>query len=162
MGNSMRMRRVPADELQRGVPLLEEGFSATRNNEVFASEIQSGILCSLGEEWRTVNVLLTGEEFPAAGPASLPVLGGVHVGSFSTPVDVMVWMEADGVHSAHEYLASIEFDELFDLHRKKLGAVGDAAAEIEHDLRRRLQDLQRFYGLADAGHQAVVKRVYSN
>ncbi|WP_369147900.1 DUF1877 family protein [Streptomyces sp. R44] len=161
MGNSMRMRRVPADELQRGVPLLEEAFSATRNNEVFASEIRSGILCSLGEEWRTVNLLLTGEEFPAAGPAALPVLGGVHVGSFATPVDMMVWLDADGVHIAHEYLASIEFDAMFDLHRKKLGAVGDAAAEIEDDLRRRLQNLQHFYGLADAGHQAVVKRVYS-
>lgn len=154
MGSSLKMRRVSADELQRGVPFLEKGFSATRINEVFDGEIQSGVLCGLGEEWNTINLLITGEVFPPIGPAALPVLGGAHVASFETPLDMMIWTDADSVRVAHEYLTGVEFEALLDLHRKRLGEFN------EQDLRRRLQNLQRFYGLAEASHQAVVKRMY--
>jgi hypothetical protein len=78
----LRMRRVPADGLERGIPALEDGIAATLRNEVFAREVASGTLCSPGEEWRTMNVLLTGEDFPGTEPASLPVLGGTHVARF--------------------------------------------------------------------------------
>ncbi|WP_333772094.1 hypothetical protein [Streptomyces sp. IBSBF 3136] len=107
-----------------------------------------------------MNVLLTGEAFPATDPESLPVLGGVHVASFQTPVDVMIWLDADGVRGAHAYLGGIDFDEHLERHRKKLEFFGDAGY-VATDLRRRLSDLKRFYALADADGEAVVKRVYA-
>ncbi|MFD5793303.1 DUF1877 family protein [Streptomyces diastatochromogenes] len=160
MGNSMRMRRVPADALDRGIAFLEDGFTATRQNEVFTREIESGTLCSLAEEWQPMDVLLTGVRFPDPEPECLPVLGGVHVASFETPVDVMIWLDTDGVRAAHAYLEGIDFDERFERHRKRLEFYGDLGY-LETDLRRRLSNLQRFYALADAAGEAVVKRVYA-
>jgi hypothetical protein len=156
---SLDMRRVPANELERGIAVLEDGFSATLQNEVFDREIASGTLCSLGEEWTRMNVLLTGEDFPD-GIASLPVLGGAHVASFGSPVDIMVWLDVDGVRSARTYLSGLDFDECFERRRKQLVYYPDDVSYLSTELRRLLGDMQRFYALAVAAGEAVVKRVY--
>ncbi|MEU6324370.1 DUF1877 family protein [Streptomyces sp. NPDC047009] len=158
MGSEMRMRRVPANEQERGIPALEEGFAAILQNDVFDRETESGVLCSLGEEWRTMNVLLTGEAFPE-GPCSLPVLGGEHVATFDSRFDVMLWLGAEGVRSARAYVAEVDFDERFERNRKELRYYGDISY-LATDLRRRLDAMQRFYSLAEDAGEAVVKRVY--
>jgi hypothetical protein len=71
----------------------------------------------------------------------------------------MIWLDADGVRRAHAYLAGIGFDERFERWRKQLAYYGDALY-LESDLRRRLGDMLRFYGLAAEAGEAVVKRVY--
>lgn len=158
MGDSLRMRRVPANELERGIAVLEEGFSAIlKNDEVYDREIASGTLCSLGEDWRQLNVLLTGEYYPD-GIDSLPVLSGVHVATFDSPIDMMIWLDADRVRNAHAYLGDIDFDDRLERHRDKLASYG--ILWLEPDLRRLLGDMQRFYGLAAAAGEAVAKRVF--
>jgi hypothetical protein len=156
---SLDMRRVPADELERGIAVLEDGFSATLQNEVFRRERAAGTLCSLGEDWTRMNVLLTGEAFPD-GIASLPVLGGVHVASFNSQVDIMTWLDADRVREAHAYLDGIDFDDCFERRRKQLVYFPDDVSYLSTELRRLLGDMQRFYALAAAAGEAVVKRVY--
>jgi hypothetical protein len=82
------------------------------------------------------------------------------VASFETPVDLMIWLDVDGVRGAHAYLGGIDFDEYFERHGKQLAFYGDIAFQAT-DLRPRLSNLQRFYALADAAGEAVVKRLYS-
>ncbi|AZM74599.1 hypothetical protein D1J63_06240 [Streptomyces sp. KPB2] len=59
MASSLRMRRASPTDSEKGAAHLEEGFTATRDNDVFDAEQEAGALCSLGEDWQEVNVLLT-------------------------------------------------------------------------------------------------------
>jgi hypothetical protein len=70
------MRRVPADQLDRGIAVLEDGFAAVlQKDEVWDREVESGTLCSLGEQWRTMDVLLTGDESPRPFPRTCQFSG---------------------------------------------------------------------------------------
>jgi hypothetical protein len=158
MGSSLRMRRVASSDLARGLQYLEDGFTATKKKDVFLAERESGVLCSLGEDWGIVNVVLTGEEYPRTGQQVLPVLGGNHIGSMGSPVDVLLWLDVAEVREAHEFLDGIDFRELIERRRRDLGRALDGLTDIvaEH-----LEGLRRFYRLAAQTDQAVVKRLYA-
>jgi hypothetical protein len=156
MGRSLRMRRVPANELQRGSRFWRTDFR--QHCRTIDREVASGSLCSLGEVWCQMNVLLTGEYYPD-GPASLPVLGGAHVASLDLPIDTVIWLDADGVRDAHVCLSGVDFDDYFERHREKLEFYG--ILFLEPELRRLLGEMQRFYALAAAAGEAVAKRAYA-
>ncbi len=159
MASSLRMRRVSPTDLERGVAHLEEGFAATLDNDVFGVEQESGVLCSLGEDWQEVNVLLTGEELPRLSPGALPVLGGDHIASMGSPIDVMLWLGNAEVAEALAFLESTDFQEALSAHQSDLGHLLQVRGEAYLS---RLEQLKRFYGLAAQEGQAVVKRVYGH
>lgn len=160
MGTSLRMLRIAPDEAMKGVEHLESRFSKPLENDTFLAELESGILCSLGEDWQMVNVLLTGEDFPATGDECLPVLGGEHVATLGSPFDVLLVLRPDLVRSASAYLQGVDTGALLERNKGRLRVVGGAPDRLTDQLVGCVQAMRRFYLDASAAGHAVAKRMY--
>ncbi|MGI5402460.1 DUF1877 family protein [Streptomyces sp. CA-135486] len=161
MGTSLRMRRVSADEVAKGPDHLEKQFSKTLKNRTFKKELDSGVLCSLGEYWQMVNVLLAGEDFPATGVESLPVLGGEHIATQGERVDVLLVLKPELVLAAADYLQGIDPEAQVRENKGKLRVVGGAPDWMIDALVGKFEAMRKFYLEASASGSAVAKRVYS-
>jgi len=130
-------------------------------NKRFEKELDSGILCSLGEDWQMVNVLLTGEDFPATGIESLPVLGGEHIATPGEQPDVLLVLKPELVRMAADFLQGIDNDALVRQNKGRLRVVGGAPDWMIDALVGHLEAMRKFYLEASASGSAVAKRVYS-
>ncbi|MDQ0844624.1 DUF1877 family protein [Streptomyces sp. V1I6] len=160
MGTSLRMRRVGPDEVVKGAEYLESRFSETLKDDVFLQELEAGVLCNPGEDWQMVNVLLTGEDFPATGSECLPVLGGEHVATLGSPFDVLLVLKPELVRIASEFLQGVDTNALLEQHKGKLRVVGGAPDWMVSQLVGHIDAMKKFYLDASAAGQAVTKRVY--
>ncbi|WP_307713854.1 DUF1877 family protein [Streptomyces sp. V4I23] len=142
---------------------LERGFAGTLDNDRYQEEIGSGILCSLGEDWQMVNVLLTGEGFPPMGAECLPVLGGEHLATFDEHLDVLLLLRPEMVQTASTFLDGVDDRYLLRRHRSRLDArtVGAAPDWMVEALLAHIGELRQFYKRAAAANEAVAKRVYA-
>lgn len=50
MAVSFRMRRIPPEDLDKGLQHLEAAFEATLGNAVWDAETEAGVLCDIGED----------------------------------------------------------------------------------------------------------------
>ncbi|MFD4259285.1 hypothetical protein ACFWR9_17085 [Streptomyces sp. NPDC058534] len=99
---------------------LEQGFAGRLDNERYQEEVNPGVLCSLGEDWQMVNVLLTcDEDFPPTGAECLPVLGGEHVAPLGEHVDLLL-ESPERVRAAYEFLDGVDDQDLLRRHRSQL------------------------------------------
>ncbi|MFD3658943.1 DUF1877 family protein [Streptomyces sp. NPDC058620] len=160
MGTSLRMRRVGPDEVRKGTEFLESQFTETLENDKFLHELEAGILCNLGEDWQKVNVLLTGEDFPATGSECLPVLGGEQVATLGSPFDMLLVLKPELVRAASQYLQGVHTDALLEQNKGKLRVVGGAPDWMVIELVGHIDTMKKFYLDASAAGQAVTKRVY--
>jgi hypothetical protein len=165
MGMSIRLRRVDASEVERGVEHLERGFAATLKNRKWESETQAGVLVDLGESWQFVNgALADGDQHPVSGPEALPVFGGAYLASVGAPQDAIIVLRPEEANSAYEFLDGMDFSAL--LQRESERAKSRFGAGIPewlmNDLLGKLDRLRTFYGTAAAEGQYVVKRVYAS
>ncbi|MEE4495541.1 DUF1877 family protein [Streptomyces sp. BE230] len=160
MGTSLRMRRVGPDELTKGIEHLESRFSDTLEDETYLQEFEAGVLCNLGEDWQMVNVLLTGEDFPATGSKCLPVLGGEHVATLGSPFDVLLILPPALVRAASEYLHEVDVDTLVEQNSGRLRVVGGTPDWMVSQLVSHIAALKKFYLAASTAGDAVSKRMY--
>ncbi|MGW4229845.1 DUF1877 family protein [Streptomyces sp. NPDC004980] len=154
------MRRVAPDEVAKGAEYLESQFTETLEDETFLRELETGILCNPGEDWQMVNVLLTGEDFPATGAECLPVLGGEHVATLGGPFDVLLVLKPELVRDAAEFLQGVDTDELLERNKGKLRVVGGAPDWMVSQLVGHIDAMRTFYRDASAAGHAVTKRVF--
>ena len=164
MGMSIRLRRVDAAEMERGVEHLERGFSATLKNRKWQSETDAGILVDVGESWQFINsALADGDQHPVSGPEALPVFGGAYLASVGEPQDAIIVLQPDEVNSAFEFLDGMDFAALLQRESERAKSHFGAAipAWLMDDLLEKLERLRTLYGTAAAKGQCVVKRVYA-
>lgn len=154
------MRRIAPDDAAKGPEYLEGRFSETLEDETYLQELEDGVLCNLGEDWQMVNVLLTGEDFPATGAECLPVLGGEHVASLGSPFDVLLVLKPELVRIASEFLQGLDTDALLEQNKGKLRVVGGAPDWMVSQLVGHIGAMKNFYLDASAAGHAVAKRVY--
>ncbi len=154
------MRRVASGEVAKGVDRLEGAFAETLEDETYRREAGAGVLCDLGENWQMVNVLLTGEDFPATGAEFLPVLGGHHVATTGGPRNVLLVLPPDLVRTTAGFLAGADTDALLARNRSKPRVVGGAPNWMVDQLVARVEAMRSFYREAASAGQAVTKRVY--
>jgi hypothetical protein len=155
------MRRIHVLEAEKGADHLEQGFARALDDERYQAETDSGVLCSLGEYWQMVNVLLTGEDFPPTGAESLLVLGGEHLATLGEPLDLLLLLAPDLVQEASAYLDAVDEQDLLRRHRSRLRVVGGAPDRMTEDLLAHIGALRRFYRRAAAANEAVAKRLYA-
>ncbi|MGW0731161.1 DUF1877 family protein [Streptomyces sp. NPDC002851] len=155
------MRRVAPDEAVKGAAHLEKLFSKSLKNKTYERELESGALCDLGECWQMVSVLLTGEDFPAEGVESLPVLGGEPIATQGEQVDVLLVLEPRLVRIASDFLQGVDSHSLVSQNKGKLRVVGGATDWMVSQLVTDIEALKKFYLEAATGGSAVTKRVYS-
>ncbi|MFC9242474.1 DUF1877 family protein [Streptomyces sp. NPDC057136] len=144
----------------KGTEYLESRFTETLENDTFLQELEAGVLCNLGEDWQKVNVLLTGEDFPATGPECLPVLGGEHAATLGSPFDVLLILKPELVRVASEFLQGVDTDALLEQNKGKMRVVGGAPDWMVIQLVGHIDAMKKFYLDASAAGQAVTKRVY--
>lgn len=147
--------------MAKGADHLEKKFSRTLKNTRYKKELEAGILCDLGEEWQSMNILLTGEPFPTGGAASLPVLGGEHIATMETQTDVLLILKPELVHASAHYLQGIDGNQLAAERKSKLRVAGGAPDWMIDTLIKHIENLREFYCGASAIGNAVTKRVYS-
>ncbi|MFR9780573.1 DUF1877 family protein [Micromonospora sp. MS34] len=164
MSISLRMRRIPAEELDRGLSHLEAGFAATLDNAVYDAETESGVLCDIGEQWQFVHLVVTGERHQVTGPSGLPVLGGEPLGQVGpTDRDLILKLSPGDVSAAADFLRAVDLPGLMEVNRELLAerTGGSLPNLFLNVIKDHLADLRRFYDLAAEAGQAVVKRTYT-
>jgi hypothetical protein len=162
MGVSLRMRRIHASIVEEGLDALEDGFEATTDNELYDTESTEGVLCDLAEEWRAIGTALNGR-YSGNGPVGdMPVMGGILLGYVGDHPEAILMLPQDGVREAAAFLQRVDIHAMIEANREELtrlngGSLPDRVTEgVVEDAAR----LKRFYGLAAAAGQVVVKRIY--
>ncbi|WP_037886910.1 DUF1877 family protein [Streptomyces viridochromogenes] len=164
MGLSVRMRRIDPSGVDEGLDALEAGFEATLDDSVYDEECAAGILCDLAEEWRAVEMTFRGRGSGYGPISDVPVMGGTLLGHVDTPPDAIVLLPQDGVRAAADFLAEIDVPRLIEANREELTRqnAGSLPDWVIEGIIRDTENLKRFYGLAAAAGQVVVKRIYTD
>ncbi|KUO21681.1 hypothetical protein AQJ91_07850 [Streptomyces dysideae] len=89
-------------------------------------------------------------------------MGGILLGHVGTPPDAIVLLPQDGVRAAADFLAQIDVPRLIESNREELTwqNAGSLPGWVIEGIIRGAENLKRFYGLAAAAGQVVVKRIY--
>lgn len=163
MSVAIRMRRVPPEDLNLGLRHIDAAFEATFDEAVYEAEIESGVLCSLDEDWNFAHVILTGQRHQIAGPSGLPVLGGVPLGLVGSEPEMLIGLSREEVAAAANFLRAADITALMDARRELLAeyVLGEIPDSFVAGIREDLKALRRFYELAADASQVVVKRIYN-
>ncbi|MFB6520056.1 DUF1877 family protein [Streptomyces sp. NPDC056401] len=126
-------------------------------------EYAAGIACSINKGWDSVNDL-----YLAAGalgtdadePWKLPIYGGrpvAHSADADPSRPPLMLLERPGVSQAAQFLATVSFDELWNVVGARFSGLGWTRQELlDHH-----RDLHGFYGRAASADHAVVKAVWA-
>ncbi|ANP52378.1 hypothetical protein J2Z21_008292 [Streptomyces griseochromogenes] len=130
-------------------------------------EYAAGIADSIDKVWSSVNDLYAAAEVLVAHadkPWTLPIYGGRPV-AHSTDADLsrppLMILEPLGVSQAADFLASVSFDELWNVASAKLVGWDQEEAQARQEFLDHHRDLQGFYGRAAAAGHGVVKAVWA-
>ncbi|MEU6574971.1 DUF1877 family protein [Streptomyces sp. NPDC046805] len=154
MGVSFRLCQISAGENIRDIGSLERRLS-----DDFKPE--SPLACALGESWRFVNVLLTGEQYSTAGVSGLILLGGQHVATFEDPTDVLIVLDEVQVEEVAEFLRRNENEVLLDRNRHALEVFfrGALRPGLMENFLNAVDQLRMFYESASLNGNTVAKRL---
>ncbi|WP_327122071.1 YfbM family protein [Streptomyces sp. NBC_01341] len=127
------------------------------------AEYAAGIAHSINKSWNAVNDLYAAADAlctDADEPWTLPIYGGRPV-PHSTDADPsdppLMLLEPSGVSQAARFLATVSFDDLWNVVDARFTPLGWTRQEhLEHH-----RDLQAFYGQAASAGHAVVKAVWA-
>ncbi|MGW8361920.1 DUF1877 family protein [Streptomyces wedmorensis] len=131
--------------------------------EDHADEYAAGITCSINKGWDSVNDLYAAaatHDIDADEPWILPIYGGRPVphSADADPSDPpLMLLDPPGVSQAAHFLATVSFDELWNV----VGARFSALGWNRQDLLDHHRNLQGFYGRAASAGHAVAKAVWA-
>ncbi|MCX4774520.1 YfbM family protein [Streptomyces sp. NBC_01260] len=136
---------------------MSEGWDSHLN------ECEAGIATSINKAWDSVNDFYAAADIPDTGadePSTLPIYGGRPVphGADADPSNPpLMLLEPPGVSQAAHFLATVSFDELWNVVGARFRALGwTRQILLDHHM-----DLQGFYGRAASAGHAVVKAVWA-
>ncbi|MFD5796077.1 DUF1877 family protein [Streptomyces diastatochromogenes] len=130
-------------------------------------EYAAGIADSIDKVWDSVNDLYAAADVLPVDTDklwTLPIYGGrpvAHSADADTSNPPLMILEPPGVSQAARFLASVSFDELWNVAGAKLSGYGRDEAEARQEFLDHHRDLQGFYGRAAAAGHAVVKAVWA-
>ncbi|MEU5536937.1 DUF1877 family protein [Streptomyces sp. NPDC020362] len=165
MSIHLHLRAVAESEFRDDHTWLAAFMSAAWDNH--PDEYAAGIADSIDKVWDAVNDLYAAADALEADTDklwTLPIYGGRPV-AHSTEADPsdppLMILEPPGVSQAADFLASVSFDELWNVAGAKLVWSGWDEAEVGQVFLDHHRDLLGFYGRAAAAGHAVIKAVWA-
>ncbi|MFC9699630.1 DUF1877 family protein [Streptomyces sp. NPDC056943] len=157
----LHFRAVAESEIRNDHTWLAAFMSEAWEND--DDEYAAGIAHSISKSWDAVNDLFAAADALGTGAEefwSLPIYGGRPVphSADADPSDPpLMLLEPAGVSQAAQFLATVSFDELWNVVGARFSGLGWARQEhLEHH-----RDLKEFYGQAASAGHAVVKAVWA-
>ncbi|MEU0599065.1 DUF1877 family protein [Streptomyces sp. NPDC006393] len=165
MSIHLHLRAVAESEIRDDHSWLAAFMSEAWDNH--PDEYAAGIADSIEKVFSSVNDLYAAAEVPDTDvdkPWTLPIYGGRPVGH-SADADPsnppLMILEPSGVSQAAEFLATVSFDELWNIAGADLSGRLGEEAQVRQEFLDIHQDLRGFYGRAAAEGHAVVKAVWA-
>ncbi|MFE4619379.1 DUF1877 family protein [Streptomyces sp. NPDC056747] len=157
----LHFRAVAESEIRDDHTWLAAFMSEAWDND--DAEYAAGIAHSINKGWDAVNDLFAAADAFYADPEeawNLPIYGGRPVphSADADPSDPpLMLLEPAGVSQAAQFLATVSFDELWNVVGARFSGLGWARQEyLEHH-----RNLKEFYGQAASAGHAVVKVVWA-
>ncbi|MGW9045171.1 DUF1877 family protein [Streptomyces lydicus] len=165
MSIHMHMRAVAEPEIRDDHTWLAAFMRTAWENH--PAEYAAGIAASLDKVWGAVNDLYAAAEAldaDAAKPWELPIYGGRPVAhsADADPSDPPLGiLDPPGVSQAADFLASVSFDELWNVAGAQLVWSGWDEAPVRQEFLDHHRHLRDFYGRAATAGHAVVRAVWA-
>ncbi|KPI07886.1 DUF1877 family protein [Streptomyces mirabilis] len=165
MSIHLHLRAVAESEIRDDHSWLAAFMSEAWDNH--PDEYAAGIADSIEKVFNSVNDLYAAADVPDADadkPWTLPIYGGrpvAHSADADPSNPPLMILEPPGVSQAADFLATVSFDELWNIVGAKLGGWIGEEAQIRQEFLDIHQDLQAFYGRAASAGHAVVKAVWA-
>ncbi|MER6922164.1 DUF1877 family protein [Streptomyces spiralis] len=165
MSIHMHMRAVAESEIRDDHTWLAAFMWEAWENH--PAEYAAGIATSIDKVWDSVNDLYAvadGLDADAGRLWTLPIYGGrpvAHSADADPSNPPMGILEPSGVSQAAGFLASVSFDELWNVASAKLIWSGEDEAQVRREFLDHHRDLQGFYGRAAAAGHAVIRAVWA-
>ncbi|MFG2287410.1 DUF1877 family protein [Streptomyces sp. NPDC048595] len=165
MSIHLHLRAVAESEIRDDHTWLAAFMSEAWDNH--PDEYAAGIADSINKVFGSVNDLYVAADAldtDVAKPWELPIYGGRPV-PHRTDADPsnppLMILEPPGVRQAAEFLATVSFDELWNVAGAELVWSGWDEAQVRQEFLDHHRDLQGFYGRAASAGHAVVKAVWA-
>jgi hypothetical protein len=161
----LHLRAVAESEIRDDHTWLAAFMSEAWDN--YPDEYAAGIADSIEKVFNSVNDLYAAADVldaDADKPWTLPIYGGrpvTHRAGVDPSDPPLMILEPSGVSQAAEFLATVSFDELWNLAGAKLGGRIWEEAQARQEFLAHHEDLQGFYGRAASVGHAVVKAVWA-
>ncbi|MFG2560177.1 DUF1877 family protein [Streptomyces sp. NPDC048496] len=165
MSIHLHLRAVAESEIRDDHTWLAAFMSEAWDNH--ADEYAAGIADSIEKVFNSVNDLYAAADVldtDADKPWTLPIYGGrpvAHRADANPSNPPLMILEPPGVSQAAGFLATVSFDELWNVASAKLGGRVQEDVQARQELLDHHRDLQGFYGRATSAGHAVVKAVWA-
>ncbi|MEU6418193.1 DUF1877 family protein [Streptomyces spiralis] len=165
MSIHMHMRAVAESEIRDDHTWLAAFMWEAWENH--PDEYAAGIATSIDKVWDSVNDLYAAAAVLDADAGklwTLPIYGGrpvAHSADADPSNPPMGILEPSGASQAAGFLASVSFDELWNVASAKLVWSGEDEAQVRREFLDHHRDLQGFYGRAAAAGHAVIRAVWA-
>ncbi len=161
----MHLRAVAESEIRDDHTWLAAFMSEAWDNH--PAEYAAGIAVSFDKVWGAVNDLYAAADVLDADAGelrTLPIYGGrpvAHSADADPSNPPLGILEPPGVSQAAGFLASVSFDELWNVAGAELVWSGWDEAQVRQEFLDHHRHLQGFYGQAAAAGHAVVRAVWA-
>ncbi|MGV9993654.1 DUF1877 family protein [Streptomyces sp. NPDC003374] len=165
MSVHLHLRAVAESEIRDDHTWLAAFMSEAWDNH--PDEYAAGIADSIDKVWGAVNDLYAAADVrdtDAEEPWTLPIYGGRPVphSADADPADPpLMLLEPPGVSQAADFLATVPFDQLWNVAGAGIIGPGWTEAQVRQEFLNCHRDLQQFYGRAASAGHAVVKAVWA-
>ncbi|MET7518656.1 DUF1877 family protein [Streptomyces sp. NPDC005480] len=165
MSIHLHLRAVAESEIRDDHTWLAAFMSEAWDNH--PDEYAAGIADSINKVWGTVNDLYAAADVldtDADKPWTLPIYGGrpvPHSADADPSNPPLMFLEPPGVSQAADFLATVSFDQLWNVAEAKIIGPGWDEAQARQEFLDYHRDLQGFYGRAASAGHAVVKAVWA-
>jgi hypothetical protein len=161
----LHLRAIAESEIRDDHTWLAAFMSEAWDNH--PDEYTAGIADSIEKVFNAVNDLYAAADVldaDADKPWTLPIYGGrpvAHSADADPSNPPLMILEPPGVSRAADFLATVSFDELWNVAGAKLGGWVGGEAQVRQEFLDIHRDLQEFYGRAASAGHAVVKAVWA-
>ncbi|MGW6394482.1 DUF1877 family protein [Streptomyces sp. NPDC055103] len=165
MSIHLHFRAVAASEIQDGHTWLAAFMSEAWDRH--ADEYAAGVTASLAKVWDSVNDLYAAADVPGADadkPWTLPIYGGrpvAHHADADLHDPPMMLLDPPEVSRAADFLATVSFDELWQVAATAFGRLGQEETLVRQEFLEYHENLRGFYGRAAAAGHAAVKAIWA-
>ncbi|MFI1567625.1 DUF1877 family protein [Streptomyces sp. NPDC020490] len=165
MSIHLHLRAIAESEFRDDHTWLAAFMSEAWDNH--PDEYAAGIADSIEKVFSSVNDLYAAAEVlqpDVDKPWTLPIYGGrpvAHSADADPSNPPLMILEPPGVSQAADFLATVSFDELWNIAGAKLGGWAGEEAAVRQEFLDIHRDLQGFYGRAASAGHAVVKAVWA-
>ncbi|UXY32891.1 YfbM family protein [Streptomyces sp. HUAS TT20] len=165
MSIHLHLRAVAESEIRDDHTWLAAFMSEAWDNH--PDEYAAGIADSINKVWGTVNDLYAAADVldtDADEPWTLPIYGGrpvPHSADADPSNPPLMLLEPPGVSQAAAFLATVSFDQLWNVAGGKIMGPGRDEAQARQEFLNYHRDLLGFYERAASAGHAVVKAVWA-